>query len=89
MTTAAKSEIPNLKSPDQARPCGAGALARELVQSARIFPLEPTNTAHHLNLVGITSPNRTVFVPLFTLLILACLDDPRQQNLKSRISNLK
>ena len=30
---------------------------------------------HHANLVRITSPNTTVFVPLVTSLILACLDD--------------
>jgi len=85
--TSAKSEIWNRKSPIKSvwrgrpRP-RTGLICTEFSTRAR-------KHEHHPNLVGITSSRRTVFVPLFTFLILACLDDPHPQNLKSGISNLR
>src|SRR5438876_10312953 len=52
------------------------------------FSTRPRKHKHHHSLSGRHDhPNRTVFVPLFTFLILACPDDLHPQNLKSRISN--
>src|SRR5207245_9516735 len=85
--TTAKVEHSNVKSPtlvvSPARP------RTPTTPTHTEFSTLARNHEHHPNLVGITSSRRTVFVPLFTFLILACLDDPHPQNLKSGISNLR
>src|SRR5207237_8763148 len=87
--THSNAVVSRRPSSSPVRPYRVPALSRHTCSLCPDFSTRADKHSHHPNLVGITSPNRTVFVPLFTFLILACLDDLHPQNLKSRISNLK